>query len=253
MPSCRSTVDRYQSIVLSSPSSSRIEGWSVCDSPRTLSSAACGDFADLAQVAAQRRSLPAPGVPARPSIEPMAVRSWPNSSCSSREISRSVDSRAAISFCASSRRSSESVRELGEQPPVRSNQVQAGQRNGGERGGEEPVDLPLHDGVDVLDLLRRLLLGRIVLDQQPRHRGASASCRACSDSRIWRRASSSWPDRASSKMRSAASQNCATELARYCACSGRPPGDSHALLLRRGRRPDRARMRANCADQAVSG
>ncbi len=40
-PSCLSTVDRYHSIVLSSPSSSRIDGCSVCDRPRTLSSAVC--------------------------------------------------------------------------------------------------------------------------------------------------------------------------------------------------------------------
>ena len=45
---------------------------------------------------------------ARPSIEPIAVSTWPNSSCSSREISRSVASRVAISVCATSRRSSDS-------------------------------------------------------------------------------------------------------------------------------------------------
>ena len=49
-----------------------------------------------------------PWRPARPSIEPMAVSSWPNSSWSSREISRSVDSRVSISVRASSRLSSDS-------------------------------------------------------------------------------------------------------------------------------------------------
>ena len=57
-------------------------------------------------------------LPARPSIDPIAVRIWPNSSCSSREISRSVDSRVAISCCASSRRWFDSEASLGEQLAV---------------------------------------------------------------------------------------------------------------------------------------
>ena len=62
--------------------------------------------------------------------------------------------------------------ELGEQPPVRPDQVQAGCGNGGERGGEEAIHLSLDVGVDVLHLLRGLFLGRVVLDEQPRDRGA---------------------------------------------------------------------------------
>ena len=183
---------------------------------------------------AGRRAAASPrarACPARPSIEPIAVRTWPNSSCSSREISRSVDSRVAISVCASSRRSSESVGELREQPPVRANQVQAGRDDGGQRGGEEPVDLPLHLAVDVLHLLRRLLFGLVVLHQQPRDRVLSAACRACSDSRIWARASSPArraPARRCGRRRPRTARR---ELARYCALLRRPPRQRHRFLL----------------------
>ena len=48
----------------------------------------------------------------------------------------------------------------------------------------------------------------------------SAACRACSESWIWRRASPGLPFAASAKVRSTASQNCATEFSRYWRCSG---------------------------------
>ena len=51
----------------------------------------------------------------------------------------------------------------------------------------------------------------------------SAAWRACSDSRICARASSSWPLAASAKIRSAASQNCASERREVLALLGRPP------------------------------
>ena len=124
--------------------SSRIDGCSVCDRPRTLSSAVCAISPTSRRSAAQRRSFGR--VPCRPapSIEPIAVRIWPNSSCSSREISRSVDSRVAISCCASSRRSSDSAASSREQPAVGANQIQARGDDRRQRRGEEPVDLALH-------------------------------------------------------------------------------------------------------------
>ncbi len=60
-------------------------------------------------------------------------------------------------------------RELGEEPPVGTNQVQPGRRNHHERGRQEPVDLSLHLIVDLLDALSRLLFGFVVLDEQPRN------------------------------------------------------------------------------------
>ena len=80
----------------------------------------------------------------------------------------------------------------------------------------------------------------------------SASCRACSEMRTWIRASSSWPPRASTKIRSAASQNCATARARYSACSGlrrasASPSSSRSAASRS------CRIRAKGADHAASG
>ena len=62
--------------------------------------------------------------------------------------------------------------EPGEQPPVRSNQVQAGDGDRGERRRQEPVDLPLDLIVDPLDPRRGRLLALVVVDQQPRDRRA---------------------------------------------------------------------------------
>jgi hypothetical protein len=58
----------------------------------------------------------------------------------------------------------------------------------------------------------------------------SAACRSCNESLICARASSSCPVLASSKMRLAASQNCASWLARYWRCSGRLPGERDLAL-----------------------
>ena len=70
-----------------------------------------GGLRDFARSRAGRRRAASPAavfLVARPSIVPIAVSSWPNSSCSSREISCSVPSRAVRICCASSRRCSES-------------------------------------------------------------------------------------------------------------------------------------------------
>ena len=66
------------------------------------------DLAHFLQVGAQRRAFRRL-LSERPSIEPIAVRTCPNSSCSSREMWRSVDSCVEINFCASSLRCSESA------------------------------------------------------------------------------------------------------------------------------------------------
>ena len=231
MPSCFSTVERYQSIVLSSPSSSRIDGCSVCDRPRTLSSAVCA-ISPISRRSARSGEPSGACLPARPSIEPIAVRIWPNSSCSSREISRSVDSRVAISVCASSRRSSDSVASSREQPPVRANQVQAGGDDRRQRRGEEPVDLPLHPAVDVLHLLRGLLLGLVVLHEQPRHRGAERRLPRLQrqlDLRarlVFLSGARQREDAVRRRPRTARAR-----LARYCALLRRPPRQRHRSLL----------------------
>ena len=124
---------------------------------------------------AGRRAAASPRAPAcsaRPSIEPIAVRIWPNSSCSSRDDLAQRRLARGDQLCASSRRSSDSVASSREQPPVRANQVQAGRDDRRQRRGQEPVDLPLHLAVDVLDLLRRLLFALVVLHEQPRDGGA---------------------------------------------------------------------------------
>src|SRR5262249_23461137 len=59
-------------------------------------------------------------------------------------------------------------REAREEPAVRTNQVQPGRRDDDERRGEEQIDAPLHGDVDVLYFLRRLVLGLVVLHEQPR-------------------------------------------------------------------------------------
>ena len=62
--------------------------------------------------------------------------------------------------------------QLAEETPVRSDQQQAGGDDGPERRRQEPVGLALHPVVDRLRLPRGLFLPLVVLDQQPRHRGA---------------------------------------------------------------------------------
>ena len=80
----------------------------------------------------------------------------------------------------------------------------------------------------------------------------SDACRACSDSRICVRASASCPSRARANIRSAASQNCETDCARYCACSGvrRATATASCCFSASSRS---ARIRSNGADHAVSG
>jgi hypothetical protein len=62
--------------------------------------------------------------------------------------------------------------QLREETPVGLNQVEARHHDGGEGDGEERVDLALHLIVDALHPARRFLLAFVVLDQQPRDRGA---------------------------------------------------------------------------------
>ena len=62
--------------------------------------------------------------------------------------------------------------QLREEPAVGADRIQARRRNRDERCREEPVDLALDRIVDRLDALRRLLFRLVVLDEQPRDRGA---------------------------------------------------------------------------------
>ena len=256
-PRCRAASrpsDRYQSIVLSSPSSSRIDGCSVCDRPRTLSSVACAISPISRRSAAQRRALRR--LPCR---RGRASSPSPSESGRTRRAararSRAASTRGWRSAAAPARgAASDSDASSREQPPVGANQVQAGRGDRDERRGEEPVDLPLHAGrrcpATCCAVCSSLSL---FCDQQPRDRGAERRL-----PRLQRQ-----PDlrarlvlvaaaRPASKMRSAASQNCATELARYCAApaSGARPPTSSSRFSASSRS---ARMRSNCADQAVSG
>ena len=165
-------VDRYQSIVLFEPGLLEDRRVQRLRQAADVVERRLRDLADLAQLGAAAANRPAPGVPARPSIDPIAVRTWPNSSCSSREISRSVDSRAAISCCASSRRSSESDASCANRRRFDRIRYRLVSTIAASVAADEPVDLPLHLAVDLLHAPRRLLFGFVVLDEQPRHRGA---------------------------------------------------------------------------------
>ena len=103
---------------------------------------------------------------------PTAVNSWPNSSCSSRASSRSVDSRVVMSVRASSWRASDSADSSPKSRRFEANQQQAGGDDGPQRGGQEPVGLALDPVVDGLGLPRGLFLALVVLHQQTRHGGA---------------------------------------------------------------------------------
>ena len=64
------------------------------------------------------------------------------------------------------------LRQRREQSAVRSDQVCARDQDRGEGGGQEPVHLPLDPAINRLNLLGGLALALVVLDEQPRHRGA---------------------------------------------------------------------------------
>ena len=77
--------------------SSRIDGMQRLRQSAHVVERGLRDLAGSRAARSRAASPRAHALPARPSIDPIAVRIWPNSSCSSREISRSVDSRVAIS------------------------------------------------------------------------------------------------------------------------------------------------------------
>ena len=128
---------------------------------------ALGDLADLAQVGAQRRSggrlllgsaeHRSDGGQNLTDLIMKLTRQVPQ-----RGFARGDELLGQLAPAVGERR------ELGEEPPVGTNQVQPGRRNHHERGRQEPVDLPLHLIVDPLDALSRLLFGFVVLDEQPR-------------------------------------------------------------------------------------
>ena len=240
MPSCRSTVDRYQSIGALEPELLEDRRVERLRQAADVVERGLRDLADLAQVRPQRRAF-------RRLLARRGRASSPSRSGSgrtrraARARSRAASTRAsAISFCASSRRSSDSAASCGEQPPVRANQIQAGQRRwrpASRRGTSRPAAAPR---VDVLDLLRRLLLGLVVLDQQPRDRRAERRLPRLQRQPDLARASSSWPVPGELEHAIGGVPELRERAGQVLRCSGRPPGDSHALLLRRARRPDPA-------------
>ena len=83
---------------------------------------------------------------ARCSMAPIAVRIWPKSSCSSREMERNVFSCMEISCCASSLRRSDKFGHLVEHAAVVLHQVEAGKHNHHQHGGQEQVDVAKSGG-----------------------------------------------------------------------------------------------------------
>ena len=215
MPACRSTTGKYQSSVLSSPVSSSMTGCSAWERLRTLSSVVCAISA-TSRNSARNGEPSGAWLPARDSMAPTAVRIWPNSSCSSREMWRKVDSWVEISFCASSLRCSESAASCANNCRLERIEYKPGQQDRHQRERQEEIHLPLHPVVNLGDALGRLLFAFVVLHQQARHCRAQARPAApATTSWIWLRASSGLPFAASAKVRSTASQNWAMEFLRY--------------------------------------
>ena len=217
-----------------------------------MSSARLRDLADLAQVGSQRRALRRLLAGA---AEHRADRGQDLAELVV-QLARDLAQRRLARGDQLLRQLAPLVRERGEpreQPAVRANQVQARRDDRRQRRGEEPVDLALHLAVDVLHLLRRLLFGLVVLDEQPRHGGAE---------RRLPRLQRQLDLRARLRLLSGARQredaiDRVPELrergwpgtgAAPASAAPAPPLPAAAV-----RRPDRARMRSNCVDQAVSG
>ena len=220
MPICFSTVGRYHSIVL-------LEARLIEDRRmQRLGQAAhvverrLRQLADLPQLGPERRALGR--LPAGAAEHgPIAVRIWPNSSCSSREMSLQRRFAGCNQLLRELAPLGRERRELREQPAIGPNQVQARERDRDQRRGQKPVDLALDLVVDVLDARRGLLLARVVFDQQPGHRRAQRRL-ACLQRQPDLRRAPRPPGRlrASANIRSTASQNCASEFPRYWRCSG---------------------------------
>ena len=209
---------------------------------------------DLAQFGAQAAIPRAHAcLPAR-SIEPMAVRIWPNSSCSSRAMWCRVDSRAAISFCTSSRRCADKDASCANSRRLVRISVQAGDRDRHERRREKPVHLTLNAPVDVLDARRGLLFAFVVLHEKPgdgpAERGLSRLQRAAGSARARRPRGRSRRARTCDRRRPRTEP---VELPRILALLGRPARHGDCFLALRSASRRSARIRSNCADQAVSG
>ena len=181
---------------------------------------------DLADSRAARRAAASPPAPAcrrGRSIEPIAVRIWPNSSCSSREMWRSVDSlrrrsAAAPARCAASE-SAASCANSRRFERIRYRLVSSDRDAASRRGTSRPAAAP-----------GRRCPGRaaavcsslsLFCDQQPRDRRARAPPGAPAATAGSARAPRPRGRRAPARRCDpTASQNCASELARYWRCSG---------------------------------
>ena len=178
--------------------------------------------------------------PARPSIDPMAVRIWPNSSCSSREISRSVDSRVSISFWVRSRRWSESVASCWNRrwfDRIRKALVAAIAASVAE---EEPAQLALHGRVDRLHLLAPSALRSRCSAPGSAQLSCSAPpvAAAARDGSVPARRPRArlLQDQRSARMRPRTGPRHSQGIATVRACGARPPRPPAAEALRRDRR-----------------
>ena len=162
---------RYQSMVPSRPASSRIDGCSVCDKPAHVVERRLRDLADLVELGLQRRT-----------VGHMTAGTADHRSHRGQQLpelvvqlARDLAQRRFARFNQLTRELAALIgerRQLRKQPPVGSNQIQAHEQNRRERRADEPVLLTLNLAVDVLHPARRLLFGRVVLNQQ------ASDCRA---------------------------------------------------------------------------
>ena len=151
----------------------------------------------------------------------MAVSVWPNSSCSSRARWRSVDSRAVMSCCATSRRSSESAASRREQTPVGSDHVEARDRRSRRAwppGTRRPADRPGRRSPAPARAVSSSL--SLLLTRSRATVGAERGLPRLQRQPDLRPRVRLVPSRASAKMRSDASQNCASASASTRRCSG---------------------------------
>ena len=131
------------------------------------------DLADLAQLGAERRALRRTCCPGPPEHRARSPSGSGRTRRAARARSGGASTRGPRSAAAPARGAGPRARR------ARANsrrfdriRYRLVSHDRDERGGEEPVHLPLHLVVDLLDPLRRLLLAFVVLDQQARHRRA---------------------------------------------------------------------------------
>src|SRR2546427_13090846 len=100
-------------------------------------------------------------------MAPTAVKICPNSSCSSREMWRKVDSWVEINFWASSLRCSESAANRANNWRLERIRYMLVSRIAVQRRNEKQIDLTLDPAINLTDPQRGLLLAFVVLDDKP--------------------------------------------------------------------------------------